>query len=471
MSIERSDDDTASPSAPGRRRSSALVAAVAAAVVLAGGGSVWWVATADGPREETAATAAPSGSTAPEPAPLVVSGPADPSSPVPAPGGPAPTGAVYRAVGDLPEGPATARVRRAAATVPLSEAARLARAFGMEGTPTSQGGYWRLGAGGAKPYLEVSREGPGTWKYLRGTSPLSPCPSDSVCASGSSGGSPVSPAAARAAARPALGALGLGDASLTDGGPLGALRVVTADPVVDGLPTHGWSTDVQVGPDGAVSGASGRLLPTPPAVPAAAYPVVDARTALTSLNAARETEPACATAVPLDGTEGGAAKGGPQCVPSSGRIAPPRTMTVEKAVFGLSAQLVDERPALVPSWLFTVRPETGGAVSTVAQVAVSPAYLRAPSASRPARGVTPISYTERGRTLEVTFWGGVCGTYSAKAQESRTQVRVTITEPRPEPGTACVAVAKEQTLPVTLDAPLAGRTVVETASGRTVPRA
>ncbi|MFF7362950.1 hypothetical protein [Streptomyces sp. NPDC008125] len=468
MSIDRSDDE-----APARRRPSAMIGAVVAAVVLAGGGGAWWAATADDGGEGAKKTAS-SASASPAPAPLGISGPADPSVPGFAPGEPAPTGVVYRATGDLPQGPATAPVHRTtAATVSLAEAARAARAFGMQGTPTAQEGYWRLGAGGSKPYLEVSQEAPGTWKYLRGTGGLSPCPSGAVCAGGTSGGNPVSREAAREAARPVLDALGLGDAALGDGGPLGAQRVVRADPVVDGLPTHGWSTDVQVGPDSAVTGASGRLLLPTAGNGDALYPVVDAAAALASLNAAQGSTaaPACATAEPLESGEGGAKTAGPECVPSSGRIAPPTAMAVEKAVFGLSAQLVDERPALVPSWLFTVRPEAGGPVSTVGQVAVAPAYLETPSASRPSRGVTPISYTEHGRTLEVSFWGGVCGTYTASAEEDRTEVRVTITEPRPKPGTACVALAERVTVQVPLDAPLGGRTVRETASGKPVPRA
>ncbi|MFD6424341.1 hypothetical protein [Streptomyces sp. NPDC060198] len=468
MSIERPDEN------PARRRPPALIGAVVAAVVLAGGGGAWWAATADGGGGGKNTAAAPVSPT-PTPTPLSISGPADRTDPPAqgiAPGEPAPTGVIYLAGGELPEGPATAQVRRTAATVSLADATRLARAFGMPGTPASQGGYWRLGADGPEPHLEVSRTAPGTWTYLRGTGGLSPCPSDSVCADGPSGTSPVSPGAARAAARPVLDSLGLGDAALTDGGLLGALRVVGADPVVDGLPTHGWSTDVRVGPDGAVAGASGRLVLPGAQDRDAAYPVVGARAALAALNAAQgaATAPACATAVPLDGGDGGPKTAGPECVPSSGRTAPPTPMTVEKAVFGLSAQSVDDAPALVPSWLFTVRPEAGGAVSTVAQVAVAPAYLEAPSASRPARGVTPLSYTEHGRTLEVAFWGGVCGTYSASAEEDRTEVRVTITEPRPEPGTACVAMAERVTVPVALDAPLAGRTVLETASGKPIPR-
>ncbi|MFD6534064.1 hypothetical protein [Streptomyces sp. NPDC060184] len=467
MSIERSDEE-----APAPRRPTALIGAVVAAVVLAGGGGAWWAATADDGGHGTEKTAASAPASA-SPDPLNISPPDDPPVPGFAPGEPAPTGVVYRATGDLPRGPATAPVSRTAATVPLAEAARLARAFGMAGTPTAQDGYWRLGAGGSKPYLEVSQEAPGTWKYLSGTGGLSPCPSDAVCADGAPDRAPVSPQAAREAARPALDALGLGDAALGDGGLLGGQRVVRADPVVDGLPTLGWSTDVQVGPDSAVTGASGRLLLPTARDGDAAYPVVDAAAALASLNAAQGSTaaPACATAEPLERAEGGPKTAGPECVPSSGRTAPPTAMTVQRAVFGLSAQLVDERPALVPSWLFTVRPEAGGPVSAVAQVAVAPASLEAPSASRPARGVTPVSYTEHGRTLEVTFWGGVCGSYTASAEEDRTEVRVTITEPRPEPGTACVAVAERVTVAVVLDAPLGGRSVLETASGEPVPRA
>lgn len=467
MSVERPDNDMTVP----RRRPSALVAAAVAAVVLAGGGGAWWAATADDGEGSRAAAPAPARS--PSPAPLDVSGTAGPSGPGIAPGEPAPTGVVYRVHGALPAGPATASVRRADGAVTASQVSRLARALGMRGTPRGEGAFWLLGSdeGGAQPYLRVARAAPGTWSYARGSGPLSPCPSGAVCADGAEETGPVGPEEAKAAARPVLDAAGLGGASLGTDQLMGAVRVVNADPVVDGLPTYGWSTGVQVGPDGTVTGASGRL-----ALPAggAAYPVVTAAEAVASLNAdgtAGAPDPAgCATPEPLGDPAGGPKAAGPTCVPSAGRPVPTVAMTVEDAVFGLSAQYVDGGQALVPSWLFTVRPEAGGAVSTVARIAVDPAYLARSREQEPSGGGKVTSYTADGRTLDVTFWGGVCSDYAASAEESAGQVRITVKESGKESGGPCIALAKELRDTVTLDSPLAGRTVVDAASGRSVPR-
>ncbi len=151
-------------------------------------------------------------------------------------------------------------------------------------------------------------------------------------------------------------------------------------------------------------------------------------------------------------------------------------MTVEKAVLGLSARYADGEPVLVPSWLFSLRPADGGAVTTVARVAVDPAYLTGESA-RPTDGPASggdrrvLSYSADGRTLDVTFWGGVCSAYDADVEEDGSTVRVTVTESEPEPGKACVMIAKELTRTVTLDAPLGDRKVVDAGSGAVVPRA
>ncbi|WP_327269774.1 hypothetical protein OG233_23305 [Streptomyces sp. NBC_01218] len=463
MSDERSDDDMTVP----RRRPSALIGAAVAAVVLAGGGGMWWAATADDGGSGAASSA--SGRT-PSPAPLDVSGSAGAPAAGIAPGEPAPTGVVYRAPGALPRGPATASVHRADGAVTSSQVSRLARALGMRGAPRAEGAFWLMGSaeGGAEPYLRVARSAPGTWSYARGTGVLSPCPSGSVCADGPGEAGPVGPEEAKAAARPVLDAAGLGGATLGTDQLMGAVRVVNADPVVGGLPTYGWSTGVQVGPDGTVTGASGRL-----SLPAggAAYPVVTAAEAVRSLNAdgaAAAPDPAgCATPEPLGDPAGGPEAGGPACVPSAGR---PVAMTVEDAVFGLSAQYADGGQALVPSWLLTVRPEAGGEVSTVARIAVDPAYLARSPEPKASGGGGVTSYTADGRTLRVTFWGGVCSTYAASAEESAGQVRITVTESGKDDGRPCVALAKELRDTVTLDAPLEARTVVDAASGRTVPR-
>lgn len=74
-----------------------------------------------------------------------------------------------------------------------------------------------------------------------------------------------------------------------------------------------------------------------------------------------------------------------------------------------------------------------------------------------------------GRTLALTFWGGVCSDYAAKASESGTSVSVRIVETNPDPGRVCIAIAKEITAKVTLDKPLGDRKVVDAATGEAVP--
>lgn len=154
------------------------------------------------------------------------------------------------------------------------------------------------------------------------------------------------------------------------------------------------------------------------------------------------------------------------------------TVTVDKAAFGLAARYVDGEQLLVPSWIFTVRPGAGGTGDTVTQVAVDPAYLTkdAPSEKTPDSGGTTesgrtvLSYGTDGRTLSVTFWGGVCSTYTASASEDGSTVRVSVTETKPEKGKVCIMIAKELTRTVTLDQPLGERNVVDAASGTVVPR-
>ncbi len=156
-------------------------------------------------------------------------------------------------------------------------------------------------------------------------------------------------------------------------------------------------------------------------------------------------------------------------------------MTVEKAVFGLAAHSVGGRQTLVPSWLFQVRGSTAGGAFTVTYPAVDPAYLTsasappAPQPSQPSqapgesRSVKVNAYTADGRTLNLSFYGGVCADYRTSARESAGRVTVTVTE-RPWPGRVCILIAKEYVKTVTLDAPLDGRAVVGT-DGKAIPKA
>ncbi|MFJ2133259.1 hypothetical protein ACIP4W_19640 [Streptomyces sp. NPDC088846] len=492
MSTERPDNDVTGP----RRRSPLAVASVAAAVLLAGGGGAYWAATAADGGGRSGGNAAGRGE--PTPPPLALDGragaPAAPGGSSPgaapgiAPGEPDPHGGrvVYRASGELPEGPRTAAVQRAEGTVTAAEVARLAKALGLGGTPRAEGTSWKVGSegDGSGPVLQVDKQAPGTWSFARyGSGGTDNCEKTTACSGRQTapggGGSPVGESAARAAAAPVLKAVGQDGAALDSRRLMGSVRVVNADPVVDGLPTHGWSTGIQVGSEGEVVGGSGQLKGLEKGD---SYPVISAGEALKQLNGAtsrtdgRADIGGCATPVPLrDGLKSPAA----HCGTRTGAERPTTTVTIDRAAFGLTKQYVAGKQTLVPSWLFSVRPAAGGTGTTVSQIAVDPAYLTkaAPSSATPppvdagksSRQI--LSYSTDGRTLSVTFWGGVCSTYTASATESGTAVRVAVAESKPAEKKTCIMIAKELTRTVTLDAPLGDRTVVDAASGGDVPRA
>ncbi|GFM96638.1 hypothetical protein Sfulv_14490 [Streptomyces fulvorobeus] len=281
---------------------------------------------------------------------------------------------------------------------------------------------------------------------------------------------PVGEKAAEAAAAPVLKALGQEDAALDAAQVMGSVRVVNADPVVGGLPTYGWATGIQVGADGEVAGGSGQLKSLEKGD---TYPVTGAAEALKRLNASSKgggtpDVGGCATPVPLEGGQ----PVPPADCPMPRGAGKPTLMRVDKAVFGLATQYVDGKQALVPSWLFSVRPATGGPVSTVSQVAVDPAHLTEPEEPGTEAGERRVtSYGADGRTLTVTFWGGVCSAYAAHAEESAGEVRVSVTERPRESKKVCVLVAKELKRTVTLDEPVGDRRIVDAASGAAVPRA
>lgn len=517
-----SADGTEGSDATRRRRSPLAVASVAAAVLIAGGGGAYLATTAfDGGSGTPAADRIPP--------PLALDGHTEtgPDAGI-APGEPDPHGVVYRAEGELPDGPDEAAVYRANGTVGAAEVAKLAKALGVPGTPKLEGTVWKIGAekDGGGPLLHVNREAPGTWTFLRfGASPKGddclkgkPCPNGGEPSTGQpgTGGTPVvSEEAAKKAAAPVLAAVGQDDASVDATQTMGATRVVNADPVVGGLPTYGWSTGIQVGGDGRVTGGSGQL--KKPAK-GAEYPVVSAEETLKQLNAAggrRGGIGGCATPVPAEGRDKparvpdapaigpdtpvagpgkpatgpgkpitGPAKPIAPCEPG-GRSAGPQPVVISKAVFGLAVHSVDGRPALVPSWLFDAKPGGGAKPFTVTHPAVAPEFLKPapsvpPSTQQPspngsklpettARGVESYTASKDGRTLTLRFWGGVCSDYSAKAEESATQVKVKIIESRPDPGRVCIMIAKELTEKVTLEKPLGDRKVVDAESGDPVP--
>ncbi|MFI9587309.1 hypothetical protein ACIHCQ_37075 [Streptomyces sp. NPDC052236] len=472
-----------SPDIPRRRRSPFAVASVAAAVLVAGGGTYFAAAGfsggdgggGGGGGSAEAGSSVGSGDVQPPPLSLDIGEP-DPS------GG----GTVYRARGELPDGPDRAAVHRPQGAVTAAEVTRLAKALGVPGTPRAVGSAWKIGAekDGAGPLLQVNTRAPGTWTFARflatpgGDNCLKgkACPPSDTGATSPDAGAAVSPEAAKKAAAPVLKALGQDDAKLRADQLMGAVRVVNADPVVGGLPTYGWSTGIQVGADGQVVGGSGQLKEPRKG---AEYPVLSAEEALKRLNnaskdAGRVGIGGCATPVPLEGEQKPAAP----CEPETGATpSGPERLTIAKAVFGLAAQYVDGQQALVPSWLFEVERKGDGVKTfTVTQTAVDPKYLNDDSAPSP-DPVAPserrvLSYSVDGaerRTLSVTFWGGVCSDYAATASESGGQVKIAITESKPDPERVCILIAKELTEKVTLDKPLGDRKVVDAATGEAIP--
>ncbi|WP_405737814.1 PT domain-containing protein [Streptomyces sp. NBC_00028] len=484
-----------------RRRTSALIASVAAAVLLAGGGGTYLAISAAGSSDGGGTTSGASGDDTPPPLHLDGYTEGGGTGGI-APGEPNPYGVTYQAAGTLPDGPDSAPVYRATGEVTKDEVARLAEALGVAGTPVLEGKAWKVGGqDDAGPSLQVNQLAPGTWTFHRYAPGTDDCKSGTVCASdpAAPAGDPVSAAAAKKAAAPVLKAVGQDTAKVDASQVMGAQRVVNADPVVGGLPTHGWTTGVTVNAQGEVVGGSGQLKAP---VKSDTYPVVGAQKALELMNARPAADHrmgigGCASPVPLkDRLEA-------PCGASSGTPSAPKqdTITVEKAVFGLAAQYVDARQTLVPSWLFEVKASGAQDSFTVTYPAVDPKYIAsatpsseptgepsgepsgeptAPPSPRPTgpgsdeptaapatRDVRVDGYSADGEELTVSFTGGVCADYKAAAVEGSDKVTVTVTE-TPWPDKVCVMIAKVYHQSVRLDEPLGDREVVG-SDGKAIP--
>ncbi|MGW5658910.1 hypothetical protein ACWEWG_02245 [Streptomyces sp. NPDC003758] len=493
MNTERPDDVSEPADVPEggggavpRRRSPVVVASVAAAVLLVGGGGAYLATTLAG---GAGGSSAPGGDGAPPP--LALDGRGGVGSPGIAVGEPNPYGTTYRAAGKLPGGPGSAPVYWAKGEVTRDEVARLAEALDVSGTPQRAGDSWTVGGGkdGAQSLLRVAGQAPGMWTFSRyGPGSDNLCRGTKVCAfaQGSAEGSSsvVSEAVAKRAAAPVLKALGQDDAKLDAHQVVGSLRVVNADPQVGGLPTHGWSTGVQVAADGRVVGGSGNLkAPAKGAV----YPVLDAKRTLELMNGApsygRKGIGGCASPVPVKERDE---------KPCGASTAAPKraSATVEGAVFGLARHSVNGQAVLVPSWLFEVRPTGDGDGLTVTYPAIDPQYLttpqppgqpsRTPSPGTSAPGGTPspapakhdvkvMGYTADGRDLTIAYEGGVCADYAASVSEGSDKVTVTVTE-TPWRGKVCIMIAKVYHQTLHLKAPLGDRQVVA-SDGTPIPKA
>lgn len=475
-------DSTAVPRR--RRRSQLTVALVAGAVLAAGGGGAYWAASA--------ADNSPGANAGP--LPLVLDVATTPGAPV-------------KVTGTLPDGPASAPVYRPDGRVSQERVAALAAALRVPGTLKSAKGQWTATADGRgpRPTLQVSQSAPDGWAYAQNGAggsckpPAGGSAGDQLCfapnAARGPDDAPVSEARARQLAAPVLTALGLNGAEVDASKTAGAIRTVTADPVVGGLPTHGWRTMIQIGPDGTVLSGTGRLVPL---AKGDTYPVVSAQQAVKELHPAGTSQQRCGgmmhpgarsgTAAETDaGTTGSAPERA-----SAPCLAPTTPVTVTGARFGLSLQFVSGQQELVPSWLFritrpvTTAPEGVAPLTQVlAQPAVDPKYLIAPDTGVHTPGTPPPSsapgagaqarqhvesYAADGRTVSLKFWGGVCSDYSAKViDQTSTAVHVQVVGVAKHPGQKCPMLAKEVTVRVTLDAPLNGRTLYDSSDQHRVP--
>ncbi|MFI0709398.1 hypothetical protein ACH4SK_01850 [Streptomyces inhibens] len=501
-------NDTPSPKER-RRRTPMVVASMAAAVLLAGGGAAYWASSAS--NGDGSGAGAPAKG---DPPPLALDGYDGGSI---AAGEPNPQGAKYRAVAKLPDGPGSAPVYRPKGEISRESVERLAKALDVAGKVRSEGTTWKVGGltrDARSPVLQVNKTGSGSWTYSQygtpgGTNcalPASPkggtdedrpgggasssrpgCPSyrgggDITTEDDGSGKGAVSPEKAKQAVRPVLKAIGQQSARLDTSGLSGAVRIVTADPVLGGLPTYGWQSDLQVGSDGQVVGGSGQLANP---VKGAVYPVLSADKTLDRLNSGEGRKPAGCPSTP--GGKGGKDDGIAPCEPAPTKAQKPAEVT--GAVFGLAVQYVKGGQALVPSWLYTVRQPGAGsgpdATSTVAHPAVNPKYLahpgdgtskspgqppKGPSGKPGAMALESYDVSDGGKKLTVHFWGGVCSVYSVSAEESATTVRTKVVGKDKHPGQICVKIAKEFTETVTLERPLDGRKVIDVSTGESVPK-
>ncbi len=400
----------------------------------------------------------------------------------------------YVLSGDLPDGPDAANVR---SFVPPQRSAvvAFARALGLAPSRTRTTGSMLFVAREAT--LTVEETGAYRWFYsakpqgcIEQSSPdgvthdLLACPEPQTSSSQSN---PVAPAPsaeeARRSSRPVFVAAGLDpdEAVVTPAGS--GFVAVVVQPTIDGMPAAGLETAVTVGADGVVS-AYGWLAETRSG---ASYPVISAKEALAQLTTMPQPLADRACPEPADDATADDACG-------RGDVA------IVGARFGLSMQWGDNRPLLVPSWLF----EVDGSSHPIAQVAVAPAYLAGPPSSPPPGGgsgsdpgaptstdvppdepgdpmepaeptkesrFTSVAVSEDGRTVTVTFYGGVpeCNTYELLAKEAADAVYLTVAHSTPPNAGACIEIAELREASVSLAEPVGDRRLIDTVTHRRLP--
>ncbi|ONK14960.1 hypothetical protein [Streptomyces sp. MP131-18] len=419
--------------------------------------------------------------------------------------------------------------------------AELGAALGLDGAPQRGAeDSWTMagaGAGADAPALNVVGE-PGFWYYgpeaelsisvggPDGTVSSEASADDGAdrrADDGADGGEAPSEAEALAAADEVLDALGLGDAAVDARETSGADRIVSAAPVIDGLPVHGLDTELYIGPDGELTMAFGTLHAFAAAEERSVTGAEDAveeynRTAgdveLPAIQCGAGDPAGQPEPLPLPMPEEAEAEAGGDAqrqeadgtCPSPAGKPEPVSVTAE---FGLAMTYAEEEPVLVPSWLFRGERESGEAFAA-SQPAVPHEYRTQsdggagqseeapaqpaepeeqpgagaggdgaePGQSQPgAPGEAPDGtetgwsvepYEESAESLTVTFWASPCDEYEATARESGDEVAVHVDVVNPDPERMCIQLAEERTAEVELDEPVGERTLTD-EQGRELP--
>lgn len=294
----------------------------------------------------------------------------------------------FRIDGQLPQGPSRAPTYLVVRPG-LSVVNAVAAALGLSATPRRHSHGWMLTSGGR----ELRIRDTGQWSYQRVGDPCPPYLVDVDSPDGSAevacavaagtavpkaGGTAgvngvpaptMSAAQLRSAVARLLSGLGLDPTSAIVSVEAGTVNV---NPVVAGLPTVGYGTEVTVDNRG-VRAASGWTYPDKPSA-GATYPLVSALAALKRFESLpKPMMGAPEIACPAIGTKS------PAGMPP-GCGGPPSVLVVTGGRLGLELQWdggPGGQPVLVPAWLLTVQ----GSDSPLVLVAVSPKYLADPIAS------------------------------------------------------------------------------------------
>ena len=303
----------------------------------------------------------------------------------------------YVLTGSLPTEQPPAQPVYRLAKVTATQAEHIASALNLHGTPTRIDGGWVLRA--PKTMRLLVNDG-GTWSFAMdcfADLPIDKESAEVMCASASGGGvatavpvppqttatSPKPPSGptpppvvtppptpppgpseqqAKQAAQSILTALGLNDAQVSaqQGSPT---TYVTADPMLGGKPTQGWTTSLELDNDNKLVSANGWIDET---TKADSYPVITAQHAFDLLKRTPVVYPLLCM-VRKDGKSG---------------CEPPKPMNVTGATLGLVMDQDQRGAILVPAWLFDLE----GQSRPVAQVAIDPSYLAPPPTPTPLPG-------------------------------------------------------------------------------------